>query len=310
MGVDLSEPNWLAFEKLGIFEKFDNGEIEGYPDKHPAGWTEAVIDRIESEANLVDGVTRSLFRDFEDLVNWDNYTAEEKAAFEWYWYEVLPEDKWPKIVDAYYADFEDDVTWDEFGEQDHLAVDGTVDVPEVKTYTGGDNKNGELKVSTEAIRYFANSIGKLFSTPGGEPDSLMLKVARDLDGLNVLPGKFARAEKMRRKLSGGDETPGLIRDSADLLVKIHQTLFTLRDSLLAMAKSYEYTEDGNLRTGKDLKDRSEAFRRLTEAEFAKAMKDPWGQIGDIDDYGQISTQGGGGGDKSGGDKDSGGGDKE
>ncbi|WBB80455.1 hypothetical protein O7606_03470 [Micromonospora sp. WMMD882] len=311
--ADLSNPNDMAIDEIGILDKFNKGEIWLFPDKHPDGWIQAVIDRAEAEIVAFDQRNPGNVLSGVDKVDWRFYTADEKAAFEWYWREVLPADKWSKLVDDYLVDQATSVPGggidvDEFGENDHLDIDGKIPVPEVKTWTGGDNKDGELKVSTEAIRYFANSIGKIVSTTGGKPGGMILDVRGNLDDLNVLPGKFARAEKMRRKLAGGDENPGLIGDTAGLLTKIHQALFALRESLLAMANSYEYTEDGNVRTGKDLKDKSEKFRNMTEAEFAKAMGRPWGQIDDIGDYGQVTSggySGGDGGDKSDGDKSGG-----
>ncbi|SCF40084.1 hypothetical protein GA0070216_113112 [Micromonospora matsumotoense] len=298
MGVDYSYPNDEAIDQTGILDKFNAGEIGGFPGKHPEGWIQAVIDEVQAE---IQSNSNSMQK-----VDWSHYSAEEKAAYDWYTDEVIPRDKWDKIVDDYKADSakEENVTWEKYGGTDYSGIDGKINPPDVKVYTGGDNKNGALKVSTEAIRYFANSIGALVGTDG-KGNSMMLDVSNKLGELNVLPGKFARAEVMRQKISGdGSTNTGLIGDTQGLLVKVHQTLFALRESLLKMADSYEYTEDDNLRTGKDLEKKTKEFNAMTKEEFTKAMGKPWGQISDIDDYGQVGTEGGGG--KSGGGESGGG----
>ncbi|WP_416901396.1 hypothetical protein [Micromonospora echinospora] len=298
--IDFSYPNDRAIEHIGILDKFNNGEIDGFPQEHPDGWIQAVIDRVQADIMSSDSEFNK--------VDWSEYTAEERAAYDWYTAEVVEIESWNALV----ADFqendvpdEDSVDFDEFDESDHLDIDGSIDAPEVSVYTGGsDNSAGDLKVSTAAIRYFANSIGELFDDPNGRGGSLMLRVGDDLAALDVKPGKFAVAEIMRRKIHGAGEGGSLIGDSQGLLDKIHQTLYTLRLSLLEMADSYELTEDGNTLTGKDFEESTAEFNAMTEEQLGDALSDPWGHINGIDDYGQISSSGEGGGGDGDGDGDS------
>ncbi|WKU05734.1 hypothetical protein [Micromonospora sp. HUAS LYJ1] len=285
--IEFGYPNDKAIDYIGILDKFNNGEIDGFAKKHPDGWIQAVIDRVQSD--YLSSSSRV------NHIDWSDYTAEERAAYDWYRDEVV--DNWDDVV----KDFKDNdvpdeksVTWDEFSESDKLDIDGKIDTPDVKAYTGGDNKDGDLKVSTEAIRHFANSIGELFDNPNGRGGSLMLTVGDKLGDLDVLPGKFAVAEIMRRKVHGGGEGVGLIGDTQGLMEKVHQTLYTLRLDLLAVADSYEKTEDGNARTGKDFEEKTAEFNALTEEEFSKAMGDSWGNINDIGDFGNGSSSGEGG----------------
>ncbi|MFG1918543.1 hypothetical protein [Micromonospora sp. NPDC048898] len=291
--IDLSHPNERAIDHIGILDRFNNGEIDGFPEKHPDGWIQAVIDRVQAE--IGSGTSRL------ERIDWSNYTAEERAAWEWYKAEVVDTESWKELVREFKDDLppQDALGWKEFGDSDKLEVDGRIRTPEVKVYSGGDNKDGDLKVSTEAIRYFANSLGALFDNPDGRGGSMMLDVGDHLGNLDVLPGKFAVAELMRQKIHGAGGGVGLVVDTQGLLSKIHQTLYTLRLSLLEMADSYELTEDGNARTGKDFEEKTEEFNSMSEEDFAKAMSDPWGHIGDIDDYGDLKSSGRGGKDESG-----------
>ncbi|GLY23757.1 hypothetical protein [Micromonospora sp. NBRC 101691] len=296
--IDFSYPNDRAIEHIGILDKFNNGEIEGFPQEHPDGWIQAVIDKIQAD------IMSNSNNHGINNIDWSDYTAEEKAAYDWYKAEVVEIESWNALV----ADFrendvpdEDSVDFDEFDESDHLDIDGSIDPPEVSVYTGGsDNSAGDLLVSTAAIRYFANSIGELFDDPNGRGGSLMLRVGDELASLEVKPGKFAVAEIMRRKIHGTGEGVGLVGDTQGLLEKIHQTLYTLRLSLLEMADSYELTEDGNVRSGKDFEESTAEFNAMTEEELGDALSDPWGHINGIDDFGQISSSGEGG-DGDGGD---------
>ncbi|WFE34594.1 hypothetical protein [Micromonospora sp. WMMD975] len=288
--IDFGYPNEKAIDYIGILDKFNNGEIDGFSKEHPDGWIQAIIDRVQSD----------IMSSRTNHVDWSDYSAEERAAYEWYRDEVV--DNWDDVVKDFKDNDvpdEDSVEWDEFGESDKLDIDGKIDTPDVKAYTGGDNKDGDLKVSTEAIRYFANSIGELFDNPNGRGGSLMLTVGDKLGDLDVLPGKFAVAELMRRKIHGGGEGVGLIGDTQGLMEKIHQTLYTLRQDLLTMADSYEKTEDGNARTGKDFEEKTAEFNAMTEEEFSKAMGDSWGNIGDIGDFGGGDSSGSGGSDGDG-----------
>lgn len=284
MGIDFSYANDEAVEQIGILDRFNNGEIEGFPNEHPDGWIQAVIDEVQAD------IQRSYQPDVVgSIVNWSNYTDEERAAYEWYTDEVIPYDKWEALVEEYEKESadEDNVSYDEYQEPDEYDIDGEFDKPDVTTYTGTDNENGELKVSTEAIRHFAKQIDKVAWRGGG----LLLDASARFDTLDIRPGRFARAELMRQKISGGGENSGLIGDTQGLLAQVHQTLFGLSENLLQMANSYQRTEEGNDRTGRDLEDRTREFNEMTESEFADAMGDSWGYIDGTDDFGQLSTDG-------------------
>ncbi|MGX4655171.1 hypothetical protein ACWCHM_15860 [Micromonospora sp. SCSIO 07396] len=301
--IDFSYPNDRAIDQIGILDEFNRGEVDGYSQKHPDGWIQAVIDRVQADI-------ASSNRQY-DKVDWSDYTTEERAAWDWYTAEVTDTDSWKELVEDYKKNdvpAEDSIHWDKFDESDHLDIDGRFSPPDVRVHSGGgDNKDGDLKVSTEAIRYFANSIGELFDHPDGKGGSTMLRSADELAELEVLPGLFAVAEVMRRKIHGSGESTGLVGDTQGLLTKIHETLYTLRLSLLDMADSYELTEEGNARTGKDFEKRTKEFNTMTAEEFGNAMADPWGHIKDIGDYGNTSSSGTGGtgGSGDGGGKESG-----
>ncbi|MFV2009108.1 MULTISPECIES: hypothetical protein [unclassified Micromonospora] len=286
--LDWDKPNRPAADQMGIFDKFNSGEVDGFPNKHPPGWIEAVIDKVNDDiAAENDG---KCYPYLSDTIDWSTYSADEKAAYEWYESEILDFDKWDDHVDEYHATAanEDNVSWDDFEEPDSYDIDGDIDAPEVKAYTGGDNKNGQLKVSTEAIRHFVHQIDKIAWEGGG----MLLDASNRFDELDIRPGKFAKAELMRQKLAGnGGDNLGLIGDTKGLLVQVHRTLFSLRESLLQMANSYERTEEGNERTGKDLEERTEEFNKMTEAQFGQHMGDTWGYLGDTGDFGQVSTDG-------------------
>lgn len=305
--IDFGYPNERAIDHIGILDEFNRGEVDGFSQQHPDGWIQAVIDRVQADI----GSSNSEF----NKVDWSDYTTEEHAAWDWYKAEVIDADSWKELVEDYRENSvpqEDSIDWDKFDESDRLDVDGRFTPPDVRVYTeGGDNKGKDLKVSTEAIRYFANSIGELFDNPTGRGSSTMLKSGDELAGLEVLPGLFAVAEVMRRKIHGNGESVGLIGDTQGLLTKIHETLYTLRLSLLEMADSYELTEDGNARTGKDFKKKTAEFNKMTEEQFGKAMADPWAHIKGLSDYGNTSSSGEGGSGESGdgGAKESGGGEK-
>ncbi|KXK60064.1 hypothetical protein AWW66_20830 [Micromonospora rosaria] len=303
MGIDFSYANDEAIEQIGILDRFNNGEIDGFPNEHPDGWIQAVIDEVQAEIQSTYNP-----RTGSSNVDWSNYTDEERAAYEWYRDEVIPPEKWRAHVEEYQEESsdEDNVSYDEYQEPDEYDIDGDIDEPDVTTYTGTDNENGELKVSTEAIRHFVKQIDKVAWRGGG----LLLDASNRFDTLDIRPGKFARAELMRQKIVGGGENRGLIGDTQGLLTQVHQTLFVLSDNLLQMANSYERTEEGNDRTGKDLEDRTREFNEMTESEFANAMGDSWGYIDGTGDFGQVSTDGSGGNDDSDDDSDddSGGGD--
>lgn len=293
MGIDFSYANDEAIEQIGILDRFNNGEIDGFPNEHPDGWIQAVIDEVQADIER----NYSQHTGGSD-VDWSNYTDEERAAYEWYTDEVIAYDKWDALVEEYEetSSAEDNVSYDEYQEPDEYDIDGGIDEPDVTTYTGSDNENGELKVSTEAIRHFAKQIDKVAWRGGG----LLLDASARFDTLDIRPGKFARAELMRQKISGGGENPGQIGDTQGLLVQVHQTLFMLSENLVQMADSYQRTEEGNDRTGRDLEDRTREFNEMTESEFADAMGDSWGYIDGTDDFGQVSTDGSsGGGDSDG-----------
>ncbi|BCJ67309.1 hypothetical protein [Polymorphospora rubra] len=288
MGIDFSYANEEAIDQIGILDRFNNGEIEGFPDQHPDGWIQAVIDEVKAEIqrNYNDNT-------YSSDVDWSNYSDEERAAYEWYKNEVIPYEKWKALVEEYEETSSDEsnVSYDEYQEPDEYDIDGDIEEPGVTIYTGTDNENGELKVSTEAIRHFVKQIDKVVWLGGG----LLWDARKRLNTLDVRPGMFARAEVMREKI--GEPDSGLVGDTRGLLRNVHWTLASLSDNLLQLASSYERTEEGNELTGNDLEERTREFNEMTESEFADAMGDSWGYIENTDDFGQISTDGSGGDDE-------------
>ncbi|MEV0609343.1 hypothetical protein AB0I61_23525 [Polymorphospora rubra] len=284
MGIDFSYANEEAIDQIGILDRFNNGEIEGFPNQHPDGWIQAVIDEVKAEIQSTYNPSTGM-----SDVDWENYSDEERAAYEWYKDEVIAPEKWRALVEEYEetSSDEDNVSWDSYQDPENYDIDGDIDAPEVSAYTGGDNENGELKVSTEAIRYFVKQLDKVVWRDGG----LAFDSSERFKAIDVKPGQFARAYVMKERISGNGESTGLVGDTQALLMTVHWALFELRGSLVQMADSYELTEEGNELTGRDLEQRTEDFNNMTETQFAEYMSDPWAYIEAIGDHGQISTDG-------------------
>ena len=296
MAIDYSYPNDDAIDAIGILDKFNNGEIAGHTTKHDPGWIQTVIDNVQADIQSNSNSASSRWGGGSS-VDWSDYTAEEKAAYEWYRDEVIETDHWKAIA----AEWEKtrpepkDVKDPAFSENTQYTDEPMKDytVPnEINQYKGGDNEKGELKVSLAAIRHFAAEIEKI--APNGK--GLLLDASNKLHGLDIKPGKFAKAEKLRLKIVGdGDSDTGLVGDTQGLLQTVHQALYLLRENLVKMADSYEYTEEHNLRAGKDLEDKTKEFNNITTEDFTSMMDKPWAKIENIGDYGQGDGTGGGAG---------------
>ncbi len=281
--IDFSYPNDAAIAQIGILDKYNNGLIPGHPGKHPAGWIQTVIQKVQADlSNVPAGKDRS------GSVDWSNYTQEEHDAYNWYTDDVIDTDKWKAIVADYQNNStkESNVTWDSYDQSNHPYSNPNVNIkpPDVTAYTGGDNTNGDLKVSTDAIRYFANQIDKVATDDG---KGLLMDASNAFNDLDVRPGKFAKAEVMRQAVVGTGAPgagPGLVGDTQGLMKQLHSTMVSLKQDLLTLATTYDNAED---------------FNHMTAKQLADDMDKAWSNISGIDQYG---TFGEGSGSGSGSDK--------
>lgn len=291
MGIDYGYPNDDAMDAIGILDQYNEGKIDG--TTHLSGWIQGVIDQVEDDLKPPPGKDRT------GSIDWSDYSTAEHDAYNWYKNDVLPQDKWDEIVkdwkdDSATAD-KADIHPDKFDpdKDSHFGLDDKVTLPDTQTYTDGkDNSTGDLLVSTKAIRYFANQLRKVADVDSG----VALDAEKKFEGLGLKPGQFYVADQMR--ISYGNAIP----DTKHLLRKVNKTLYELGGSLFAMADSYDKTEDNNTLTGQALKDSSDKFNHMTPDQLNGYMSDPWGDMSDLDKFGDTAGAGGDGG-GGGGDSD-------
>ncbi len=269
MSINFGYPNEEAIDKIGVLANHDK-EFH-----HDVGWTRSVIRRIEQDAfghgdpNPRTGAPSGFDR--------NQYDAQELSAWDWYESKVLDTDQWKKLVKDYKTD-EHQVKPEGYHEDkqyvDHHEpiVKGT-NVP----YNGSNNPNHELRVSTDALKHFANQLDTVVKDDG----SGMLRDARNkLQTVQMRPGGFAKAELLRQKIDGVNAADaGLRGDSMNLMLAVQEALLAVKSGLLKMANEYEKAEDFNHMTADQLKD---------------SMGKAWGQISEIGDFGKAdgTTSGG------------------
>lgn len=251
---------------------YPNLEAEDYIDV----WS--IYDKEHGEEA---GYTRALIQNYlnDDDRNYDSLSGDEKQVVDWYQDNVL--DKWDDRVKDYQdahtqSGNGDTVAWDEYNDQ-NTYIDHPTDTftpPTTSEWTGGNNPNKQVSVSTEALRFIANQIGAVVD------QGTVLNMNTKLKAVDLKPGGFAKAELLRQKINGAkDGDTGLAGDSAALMTDINEALVAIKDNLLKLANSYENNED---------------FNKMTAEDLNEAMDAAWGQITEVGQHGQTegTTAGG------------------
>ncbi|WP_067494996.1 hypothetical protein [Actinoplanes sp. TFC3] len=264
MSIDFGYPNDEAIDKIGVLADHDKSL------GHDAGWTRSVIKKIEADIMNSPQHKESTGGSFDR----SDYDQDELAAWDWYRSDVVDTDHWESLVKDYKADVTDEsnVKPDGYnGDKQYVPytepkVEGS-NVP----YSGSNNANKELAVSTEALKYFANQIDAIVKDDG----TGMLTDARNkLKAVQMKPGGFAKAEVLRQKIDGvSANDAGLRGDSMGMLLAVQEALLAVKSGLLKMANEYEKAED---------------FNSMTAEQLTNNMDGAWGKISDVGDYGQSS----------------------
>lgn len=216
----------------------------------------------------------------------DKFTPEETALFErfedaYHHYDDVLADHGGNVQDESTKDDDpNEVPYDAYGDTDpKYDIDSNFEgVPggNPKEYSGSNNPNGEMVVSTEAIEYFCRELDAI--APDGK--GILLDARNSLKGIDMKPGTFAIAEVLRQRVAGASANDaGLRGDTMGLLETVHSALFDLKKNLREMVTEYQNAED---------------FNKMTADQLGDAMKDSWGYIESINDYGNQSTTAGGG----------------
>lgn len=123
--------------------------------------------------------------------------------------------------------------------------------PEVSTYRGDGNPNHEVAISTEALEHFAKQLDKIVTDGGG----ILMDARAKLDGVNIRPGAFAKAEVLRQKIVGVSATDaGLRGETMTLLLAIQEALFAVKSGVRKTVEGYEAAEEFNGMTADQLKE--------------------------------------------------------
>ncbi|MBU2670265.1 hypothetical protein KOI35_42865 [Actinoplanes bogorensis] len=254
MSIDFSYANPEAVDAVGILPKYD--AEHGFEN----GWARSVIERWRT--------------DYDGDIDWDD---DEQALVDWYTDDVIQHDEWKAIVEQHNKDVtqEDNVTVTPYDEDNppYDMPENTFEHPEDTEYSGGNNPNQELAVSTEALRHVANQIGAIVGLDDGG-SNLILTARKQLGDIAMLPGGFAKAEVLRQKIEGvNSNDAGLRGDAMGLLLASHEALLAVKEGLLKIADSY---------------DNAEEFNEMTTTQLGDNMGNAWGKIDGLADYGQSS----------------------
>ncbi|AGL14100.1 hypothetical protein [Actinoplanes sp. N902-109] len=262
MSTDFSYANEEAVDAIGVLDKYDTDH------GHPAGWTRAVIKKIQQDIqNSPAGKDRTGSYDRDD------YSSDENAAYDWYSNDVIEHDHWKALVENYQKDQGSTVKPDAYNPDKQYIDknDGGFKPPEgTGEYTGGNNPNHELTVSTEALNYFANQLDKVV----GDGTGVLYDARNQLNKVEMKPGGFAKAEVLRQKIEGvSANDAGLRGDTMGLMLTLHEALYAVKTNLRQMVRDYDTAEE---------------FNGMTAQQLGDAMDKAWGKIGNVGDYGQSS----------------------
>ncbi|WP_026284583.1 hypothetical protein [Salinispora arenicola] len=259
MGIDWSYPNKSAIDATGVLDQYD--EEHG----HPPGWTRSVIDQIEEDIH--GNIGWSVGVEYFDP---EDYSEEELAAWSWYQEEVI--DGWDDLAEEHNetVDDTDNVVPDPYN-PDHQYIDEPspeFNPPSTNEWSGGDNPSQQLRVSTEALEFFANQIDQI----AGDGTGILFDARSRLSFVDMRPGGFAKAELLRQKIDGSSaDNPGLRGETMDIMLDIHQAFIAVKIGLREMVRGY---------------DTSEEFNDMTAEDLGEAMDTAWSKINAIGDNGQ------------------------
>ncbi|GAA0389188.1 hypothetical protein GCM10009541_35310 [Micromonospora gifhornensis] len=240
MSIDLDRPSIAGADMIGLFRSYD--EAHGYPTDGDS-WARAVVSKIEQDL-----VQRGAYS-WGDVGN-NDYTPEELAVWAWY-HKQTESDRWKVLVAEYRQDdAKDRVTApNEFDpehayiEKPHVSVEGLA----VKPFADVADGRGGIAVNTAAIAYFCNALDAPLRQDG------MLELAKAaLSDIELRPGGFAVAEKMRQKIVGAGESPGLSGQTITVMDDVKDVLLTLQSDLRELIKRYDETEELNALSVNDL----------------------------------------------------------
>ncbi|WP_406077938.1 hypothetical protein [Micromonospora sp. NBC_00858] len=274
-------------EKSSLLAKYS---IE---EGNPPGWAESVIDKIQKE---IQDDRRLLESDFQSnaafQVGLSNFNAEEKAAWDYYQNSIQdPDGLWEtrqlneiedtldkegkfneghwyygKAIKTDYDPHEDSLgNW-------YIDRESDPDLPVLPKYEGSDNKNHDLVVSTEALKYLKRQIGKLVD----EKDSaIALDAKAKVAAVDIRPGGFAKAELLRQKIVGGAAGGGLQSETMELLQAVHDTLLQIKQNIDTLIIEYDSAED---------------FNKMTTQQLSEVMEGAWSKIDSMKDHGQSKGE--------------------
>ncbi|GAA2491392.1 hypothetical protein GCM10010435_42950 [Winogradskya consettensis] len=269
MGINFDYANEEAIDKIGVLTSHDTSLGED------SGWTRSVIQKIKNDI-LNSPQTKAASSSFDR----GDYDSDELAAWDWYQDNVVDQDHWKQLVKDYNADVTnpDHVDPADY-DPEHQYIpkdDGAIAPPETSTYSGSNNPNHELAVSTEALNFMAGQLDQIV----GDGTGMLFDARNTLNAIAMKPGGFAKAEILRQKIDGVNATDaGLRGDSMGLMLAVHEALYAVKTGLRQMARDYDNAED---------------FNSMTADQLGESMGSAWGKIGNIGDYGQGSGSTAGG----------------
>lgn len=267
--VDLSTPTEEAQDYIGLLDMYPDGSAE---------WVQETVDKIEEalDGGADVGGDENLNSDKydSDAEILAQFSPEEQAAYSWYEDKI---DHWDQTVAEWRQGVRDDlndIKADPYSEADHYTIEGDKNFtpPDVKEYAGGkDAGKSQVVVSTEALEFFCDQIEKVAWDGGG----VLWDARKAVIDVNLRPGRFARAERMRQKIAGASEKEtGLRGDTIDVLGAAHEALFVLKQNIRAMIRDYNTTEE---------------FNKLDAERLDNELRDAWGRIDELNDYGKSES---------------------
>jgi hypothetical protein len=270
MSIDFGYANDAAIDAIGVLDKYDKDH------GHPAGWTRAVINKIQADIQNSPAHKESMGGSYDK----SDYTADENAAYDWYNDDVVDQDHWLALVAQYNKDQAGTVNPEGYDPNKQYVTkdDGGFKPPgNTSEYTGGNNPNHEVTVSTEALNYFANQLDQIV----GDGTGILFDAHNELKNVEMKPGGFAKAEVLRQVIEGvSAKDSGLRGDAMGLMLALHEALYAVKTNMRQMVRDYDTTEE---------------FNGMTAQQLSKAMDAAWGKIGNVGDYGQSSGTTAGGG---------------
>jgi hypothetical protein len=236
---------------------------------HDSGWAEGVLDKISKEESLntptnldiVTVPTDDKYPYFDE----SKYSADEMGVYDAFHNTVLNDANWKTYVDkaesdpSKVVDYKDSPGgvgapeqpggYDSNNQQNH-----TFAPPDVKTYNGESLGNSPVSFSSDAVKHFTEQLS-LVVEKNGQPGGIIVQAYEQLGKVDLKPGAFAQAQILRNKANA------LKDDATHYLSAVQNAVSELRDSLVAMSKEYDSTEEINKMTGEQLNQALGKFSR-------------------------------------------------